>query len=114
MAQNMQNTQNIQNARNTSKTQTTAGIDVAYVARLARLELTDAETRLFSDQLQQVVDYVRELTELDTDGVEPLAHTADVCNVMRPDNPQPGLERDRVLAIAPRHDDEQFVVPRIF
>ena len=88
-------------------------IDVEYVARLARLQLTDDETQLFQRQLEQVVGYMRELTLLDVQAVEPMAHAMAVCNVMRADDPRPGLAREQVLANAPRHDDEQFIVPKI-
>ena len=90
-----------------------AGMDVPYVARLARLALTDEETALFQRQLGQVVDYMRELGELDLAGVEPMAHTTKLRNVLRPDEPRPGLARETVLANAPCHDDNQFVVPKI-
>lgn len=84
-----------------------------YVARLARLALTPEETGLFQQQLGRVVSYMRELAELDVDHIEPMAHTIPLCNVLRQDEPRPGLPRETVLANAPRHDDEQFIVPKI-
>ncbi len=88
-------------------------IDVPYVARLARLALTPAETSLFQQQLGRVVGYMRELAELNVDQVEPMAQTMPRCNVLRLDEPRPGLPREKVLANAPRHDGEQFIVPKI-
>jgi len=88
-------------------------IDVPYVARLARLALTPAETRLFQQQLEQVVGYMRDLAELDVTGVDAMANTQTLRNVLRPDVPRPGLARETVLANAPRHDNEQFIVPKI-
>ncbi len=88
-------------------------IDVPYVARLARLALTPDEIRLFQQQLGQVVGYMRELAALDVANVEPMAHTIPLSNVLRPDEPRPGLPRETVLNNAPCHDDEQFIVPKI-
>lgn len=88
-------------------------IDVAYVARLARLALTPQETSLFQQQLGRVVGYMRELAELDVDNVEPMAQTMPLCNVLRPDEPRPGWPREKALANAPCHDGEQFIVPKI-
>lgn len=88
-------------------------IDVRYVAHLARLHLTDEEVSRFTDQLGQVLEYVRQLDALDVEGVEPTAHAVPVYNVMRPDEERPGLDRETALANAPKVRDHQFVVPRI-
>ena len=76
-------------------------IDVAYVARLARLHLTDAEASLFQSQLEQIVDYVDKIGELDLTDIEPTSHAHPVLNVFRADEVRPGLAHDAVMANAP-------------
>ena len=61
----------------------------------------------------QIIDYFRKLQELDTEGVEPMSHPLELENVMRDDEPQPGLGRDEILANAPEKREGKFVVPRI-
>jgi len=89
------------------------GIDVAYVAHLARLHLTDEELHTFQGQLGDIVDYVRQLGELDLDGIEPTSHAQPVYNVFRPDEVREGLDRDAVMDNAPASRAGQFSVPRI-
>lgn len=74
---------------------------VRWVAHLARLELSDAELDSMTRQLSAIVDYMESLKQLDTDGVEPLAHPLDVKNVFRPDEPASSLPVDEALANAP-------------
>jgi aspartyl-tRNA(Asn)/glutamyl-tRNA(Gln) amidotransferase subunit C len=74
---------------------------VRWIAHLARLELSDAELATLTGQLSAIVDYVAQLQQLDTEGVEPLAHALDVQNVFRPDEPAPSLPVDEALANAP-------------
>lgn len=88
-------------------------IDVAYVARLARLQLSEEERRAFQEQLQDIVGYVRKVQELDVSSVEPMSHGIPVNNVFRTDEPVDGLPRETVLANAPAHRDGQFTVPKI-
>ena len=88
-------------------------IDVAYVAHLARLHLTDAERGEFQRQLDGILGYFHELRELDLANVEPTAHAVRVQNVFRKDEVQPGLDAQRVFANAPAHLENQFIVPRI-
>ena len=89
------------------------GIDVGYVARLARLDLTPEETARFQSQLEHIVGYVRQIEALDVAGVEPTSHAVAVTNVLRPDAARPGLEHDTVMANAPETIDGHFRVPRI-
>ncbi|MBN1557996.1 MAG: Asp-tRNA(Asn)/Glu-tRNA(Gln) amidotransferase subunit GatC [Lentisphaerae bacterium] len=91
----------------------TEQIDVRYVARLARLNLTEAECARFQAQLDQVVNYVRKIREPDTAGIEPTSHAHPLENVFREDAVEPGLDRETVLANAPRTRDGLFIVPRI-
>jgi len=88
-------------------------IDVAYVAHLARLHLTEEEVETFQGQLGQVVEYMQQIAELDLDGIEPTSHAHPVHNVFREDAARPGIDRDAVLANAPAVRDGQFAVPKI-
>ena len=88
-------------------------IDVAYVARLARLELSEDEIDRFRPQLQQILGYVRQLGELDVEHIEPTAHAIPLENVFRNDERKPCLAHERVMDNAPAHRDGLFSVPRI-
>lgn len=87
--------------------------DVAHVARLARLELTDDELGRFTQQLGAVLDHARDVEALDLADVPPTAHPLPIVNVLRPDVVTPSLDRDEVLAQAPDVEDDRFRVPRI-
>jgi aspartyl-tRNA(Asn)/glutamyl-tRNA(Gln) amidotransferase subunit C len=87
--------------------------DAAYVARLARIDLSEAELDLYAEQLAGVLDHANELAALDTEGVEPTTHPLPLQNVTRPDEIRPCLDRDEVLAQAPAVEDGRFKVPRI-
>lgn len=86
---------------------------VRKVAKLARLELTDAEVQEFTGQLGAILGYVEKLNELDTADVEPLAHCLLVTNVLRKDESCASLGTERVLANAPQRDGPFFKVPKI-
>ena len=87
--------------------------DVAKVAILARLRLAPDEIEMFTEQLNSIVDYVAQLKELDTTGVEPLAHGIELRNVFREDVRGPALDREQALANAPRRDRVGFLVPAV-
>ena len=87
--------------------------DVQKVARLARLKLSKDEEQQFCEQLGNILDYVESLADVDTDGVEPMAHTADVSNVFRDDEVTPSIDRKHALANAPNSDGKYFLVPQI-
>jgi aspartyl-tRNA(Asn)/glutamyl-tRNA(Gln) amidotransferase subunit C len=87
--------------------------DAAYVARLARIDLTDEELDLYAGQLAVVLDHAAQVAALDTTGVEPTAHPLPLKNVFRDDVPRPSLDRDEVLNQAPAVEDGRFLVPRI-
>lgn len=87
--------------------------DVAHVARLARLSLTDDELDRFTGQLAAVLDHARDVESLDVGGVAPTAHPLPIKNVLRPDVPRASLDRDEVLAAAPAVEDDRFAVPPI-
>jgi aspartyl-tRNA(Asn)/glutamyl-tRNA(Gln) amidotransferase subunit C len=87
--------------------------DVRHVATLARLKLTDEETRTFQNQLGDVLAFVEKLKKVDVEGVEPTAHTSDVFNVFREDAVRPGLSTAQALANAPRKANDLFVVTKV-
>lgn len=87
--------------------------DVAHVARLARLSLTDDELDLFTGQLAAVLDHARDVESLDVGDVPPTAHPLPLKNVLRPDVPVASLDRAEVLAAAPAVEDDRFAVPPI-
>ena len=86
---------------------------VAHVAHLARLDLTDEEIDLFTGQLAAVLEHAEDVEALDTGGVPPTAHPLPLKNVLRSDEPRPSLDRDEVLAMAPASEADRFRVPRI-
>lgn len=87
--------------------------DAAYVARLARIDLTEEELDLYAGQLAVVLDHAAQVASLDTDGVEPTAHPLPLVNVLRADDPHPSLDRAEVLAQAPASEEGRFRVPSI-
>ncbi len=86
---------------------------VKKVAKLSRLELTDVEVAEFTGQLSAILDYVEKMNELDTTGVEPLAHCLPISNVLREDSVKESLGTEKALANAPQRDEEFFKVPKI-
>lgn len=91
----------------------TESIDIRYVAKLARLALTDEEIERFGKQLGDLLGHVNALRELDTGTVPATAQVVESRNVMREDTLQPCLDRERVLAEAPQRQGPFFRVPRI-
>ncbi|MEX0701363.1 MAG: Asp-tRNA(Asn)/Glu-tRNA(Gln) amidotransferase subunit GatC [Planctomycetales bacterium] len=87
--------------------------DVAKVASLARLELSEAELDEHAAQLGRILEYVELLDAVSTDDVEPMAHAVELVNVFRPDEPGESLPRDAALANAPQTDGRYFLVPPI-
>ena len=91
----------------------TQGIDVAYIAGLAKLELTPEEEERFTRDLGQVLDYVAQLEKWDTSAVEPMYHPLPTYDALRADVPGESLEREAALANAPVQEDGQFRVPKV-
>jgi aspartyl-tRNA(Asn)/glutamyl-tRNA(Gln) amidotransferase subunit C len=87
--------------------------EVAHLARLARLAVTDEELDLFAGQLDAVLDAVARVGKADVSDVPPTTHAVPMTNVFRPDVARPSLPRDVVLASAPAAEDGRFRVPRI-
>ena len=87
--------------------------DVAHVADLARLTLTDEELDAFTGQLADVLDHAADLEALDLADVEPMTHPLPMRNVLRPDVGGETRDRAEVRACAPSVEDEQFRVPPV-
>ena len=86
---------------------------VDYLARLAGLQLSEAEKQMFSRQLERIVGYVEKLNELDLDDVPPTAHTQNLANVLREDLVERGLTQDEALKLAPDRQEVYFRVPKV-
>lgn len=91
----------------------TEKIDVRYVAKLARLALTEDEVDRFGAQLGDLLEHVNALSNLDVSGVPATAQVVESRNVEREDAPRPSLDREIVLAQAPERQGAFFRVPRI-
>lgn len=85
---------------------------VAYAAELARIKLSEGETEKMRAALGAIIDYMDILTQVDTEGVEPLSHIFAVKNVMREDVVEPSYDRAALLKNAPERTEEYVVVPR--
>lgn len=86
-------------------------IDIAYVARLARIGLNEDELARYGDQLGVILEHAARVQQLPTEGVEPTAHPLPMTNAFRPDVVKPSLDRDVVLAQAPATEDGFIRVP---
>jgi aspartyl-tRNA(Asn)/glutamyl-tRNA(Gln) amidotransferase subunit C len=84
---------------------------VLHVARLARLELSEAEIERMSSELSSVLDHIEKISELDLADVEPTTHVVSLENVLRPDEPRESWPRERVLDGAPDPAQGGFRVP---
>ena len=88
-------------------------IDVAYVAELARLELSAAERETFQRQLEDIVKYVEKISEVDVEGVEPMMHGRRLVNAFREDVVRPSLPAETALSNAPSRVGDEFLLPKI-
>lgn len=87
--------------------------DIEKVALLSRLQLSESELATMSEQLAQIVGYVDHLSQVDTDGIEPMAHAIAQHNVMRDDRVTPSLSRADALRNSPHHNGVGFLVPAV-
>jgi aspartyl-tRNA(Asn)/glutamyl-tRNA(Gln) amidotransferase subunit C len=87
--------------------------DIEKVALLARLQLTDDELSKMTVELAQIVGYVDQLAEVDTSGIEPMAHAIETANVFRDDVVVQSLPREEALANAPHRDERGYLVPAV-
>jgi aspartyl-tRNA(Asn)/glutamyl-tRNA(Gln) amidotransferase subunit C len=91
----------------------TTDLDVAYVAQLARLKLTEEETKLFQKQLGDVLKYADKLREIDVSYVEAAAHAVPVFNVFREDEPRDWFTAEEALRNAPCKANNLFIVTKV-
>ncbi|MCV7424921.1 Asp-tRNA(Asn)/Glu-tRNA(Gln) amidotransferase subunit GatC [Mycobacterium yunnanensis] len=87
--------------------------DVAHLARLARLTLTDGELQSFAGQLDAILEHVSRIQAVDVTGVEATDNPLTDLNVTRPDDVVPSLTQEEALSGAPKAVDGRFAVPRI-
>lgn len=87
--------------------------DVAHLARLARLELTEDELEHYAEQLDVILSAVQRVGEVAADDVVPMSHPIPITNVFRADQQVPSLTPEEALAAAPAVEDQRFRVPRI-
>ena len=87
--------------------------DVEHVARLARLTVAPEELQTLTEQMDAILGYVDKLNELDTEGVEPMAHAVPMSNAFREDENTPAIGIGRALQNAPATGDGCFTVPKI-
>ena len=88
-------------------------LDVAYVARLARINLTENEAKTFQKQLDDVLKYVETLRHVDVTGIDTAAHALPIFNVFRDDAPRDWFTSDQALSNAPRQANGLFIVPKV-
>ena len=86
---------------------------VDHVARLARLDLSDAERDRMQAELTDILEHAERIQALDLDGVDPTSHAVPITNAMRTDEVKPSLSQADALANAPAAEDGRFRVPRI-
>lgn len=87
--------------------------EVAHLARLARLEVTDEEIAALTGQLESILDNVATIGSVAADDIPPMAHNVPMTDVTRPDRCEPSLDRTEVLSQAPAAEQDRFRVPRI-
>jgi aspartyl-tRNA(Asn)/glutamyl-tRNA(Gln) amidotransferase subunit C len=91
----------------------TTDLDVAYVAKLARVNLTEEETQLFQKQLSDVLKYADKLREVDVTRVEASAHAVPMFNVFREDEPRDWFTAEEAVSNAPRQANNLFIVTKV-
>jgi aspartyl-tRNA(Asn)/glutamyl-tRNA(Gln) amidotransferase subunit C len=87
--------------------------EVTRIARLARIELSPAETETTRDQLNGIFGFIEQLQSVDTDGIAPMAHAVDVVQRLRPDAVTEANRRDAFQAIAPETEAGLYLVPKV-
>ena len=84
---------------------------VLHVARLARLQLSDAEVETMTGELSKILEHIERINELDLEGVPPTSHVVEVANALREDEPRPSMPVERALQSAPDAALGGFRVP---
>jgi len=88
--------------------------DVAHVATLARIAMSESEQQRFTKELGKILEFVSQLDEVDTADVPETAQVTGKVNVLRPDVPRPGLEREAFLSQAPAREGDELKVRGVF
>ena len=91
----------------------TTDLDVGYVSKLARLNLSEEETKLFQKQLADVLKYAERLSKVDVSQVEAAAHAVPMFNVFREDEPCDWFTAEEALSNAPHKANQLFVVTKV-
>jgi len=86
---------------------------IEHVAMLARLRLSDAEIESLESELNRILGYAEQLSELETDSIEPLAHPCDLTNALRDDVTTPSFPRAEIQSNSPKSDGEFYLVPAV-
>lgn len=88
--------------------------DVIHLAQLSNIQLSDDEVEALQSDLGGILDYVKQLSELDTEGVEPTYQVTDLENVMREDEVRdPQADKEALLHLAPKARKDQIEVPKV-
>ena len=87
--------------------------DVRYIAELSRLEISDEEMPMFTEQFNQILEYADILEKVDTTGIEPTFSILPLYNVMREDVVKPGVSHEEAMKNAPADHNDGFKVPRV-
>ena len=87
--------------------------DIEYVAKLAKLKLTEEEKEKFIPQMADIIEFANKISELDTEGINPTAHILEINNVFRKDNVCESYKREEILANAPAKEAGCIVVPGV-
>jgi aspartyl-tRNA(Asn)/glutamyl-tRNA(Gln) amidotransferase subunit C len=88
-------------------------VNVTYLAQLARLDFEKEEVKVFQNQLKQIIEYVRKISEVNVEGIEPMSHVVPMYNVFRKDEVGAELAHEIAMNNAPESRDGLFIVPRI-
>ena len=96
--------------------------EVEHIAKLARLELTDAEKARYREQLSAILEHVAQLQKLDTRSIQPMTAVfappakaeRSAASHLRPDQSRPSLKTAELLKNAPAHEQDQFKIPPVF
>ena len=91
----------------------TSDLDVAYVAGLARINLTEDEAKIFQKQLDDVLKYAEKLRQVDVTGIDAAAHALPMFDVFRQDAPRDWFTAEQALSNAPRQANGLFIVPKV-
>ncbi|MGM0507638.1 MAG: Asp-tRNA(Asn)/Glu-tRNA(Gln) amidotransferase subunit GatC [Fusobacteriota bacterium] len=87
--------------------------EVLKIAELSRLEISDDEVEKYQTQLNDILSYVEQLNEVDTDDVKPLSHAINLKNVLRKDVVKESININDAMKNAPEHEGGAFIVPKV-